>query len=372
MRSNGFSMARNQGPISDDPFYRRSAGGRRYTDDALPLDAGLTEDDGEEDEQQFRRATRRVPVRKGKLASKTAGRVRLALGLVLTLAVLGGAGYETYTFLMNSPRFLVPSVDNIEVLGGAPNAHAQVMSQMRALVGRNIFRITLDERKKALEQIPWVESASVARIWPNRLRVMLKERTPVAFAALPDRVVLVDANGILMDLPPQRDYSFPVLLNMSETEPPSTRAARVRLYMRVIHDLDNGPGVKAQYSRDVEEVDLSDPEDVKVLAKGGSAPILLHLGAEDFYARFMVFLSNVQKWEQERGKLRSVDLRYQPQVILDPDQSAPPPSAAAAEAGTAAEAKPDEAKKPETRKSAAEAKKAAGKKSAPKAAKKKH
>jgi cell division protein FtsQ len=158
---------------------------------------------------------------------------------------------------------------------------------------------------------------------------MVKERVPVAFAALSDRVALVDANGILMDLPPQRDYSFPVILGMSGNEPLSTRAPRVKLYLRLIYELDNGPGVKAQYSRDVEEVDLGDPEDVKVLAKGGYEPILLHLGNTDFYARFMIFLSNVQRWEQERGKLKSVDLRFGPQVILNPDQQAAPPSAAA-------------------------------------------
>ncbi len=46
----------------------------------------------------------------------------------------------------------------------------------------------------------------------------------------------------------------------------------------------------------------------------------------------MVFLSNVQKWEQERGKLESVDLRYGREVILNPDMHAapPPPSPQAA------------------------------------------
>ncbi|MDR3764404.1 MAG: FtsQ-type POTRA domain-containing protein [Acidobacteriota bacterium] len=365
-------MARNQ-PTSDDPFYRRSSGGRRYTDDALPLDAGLTEDDGEEDEQQFRRASRRVPVRKGKLASRTAARVRLILGIVLTLAVLGGGGYETYTYLMTSARFRVTADDSIEVLGDTPNAHAQIVAQMHGLVGRNIFKIALNEQKQSLERIPWVESAAVARLWPNHLRVMVKERTPVAFAALPDRVVLVDANGILMDNPPGRNFSFPVMLNMSEAEPLSTRAARVKLYTRLIRELDNGPGVKVQYSRDVEEVDLSDPEDVRVLAKGGSAPVLLHMGTGNYYSHFVFFLSNVQKWEQEHGKLRSVDLRYEPQVILNPDTASPAPPAAAA--APAAEAKAQD-KPQEKKKHAAVAKKPAAKKTvsnpAPKAALKKH
>jgi hypothetical protein len=51
----------------------------------------------------------------------------------------------------------------------------------------------------------------------------------------------------------------------------------------------------------------------------------------------MVFLSNVQKWEQERGKLESVDLRYGREVILNPDRhAAPPPPSPQATKGDAA------------------------------------
>jgi cell division protein FtsQ len=188
----------------------------------------------------------------------------------------------------------------------------------------------LAERKQELEKIPWVETVSVIRLWPNRLRVMVKERTPVAFIALGEHIELIDAQGVLMEIPTgvQSDYSFPVILGMNATEPLSTRAPRMRTFTRLMRELDGGDGgtqSKTQYSRDVDEVDLSDPEDVKVLTKGGSGPILLHLGSENFLPRFMLFLSNVQKWEQERGKLESVDLRYGREVILNPDKHAAPP-----------------------------------------------
>jgi cell division protein FtsQ len=203
------------------------------------------------------------------------------------------------------------------------------------VIGRNVFQISLAKQKQELEKIPWVETATVIRLWPNRFRVIVKERTPVAFIALGDRIELVDAQGVLMEIPPavQSDYSFPVILGMTDSEPLSTRAPRMKTFMRLERELDGGDGgtrasdtqTKAQYSRNLDEVDLSDPEDVKVTAKGGSGPIVLHLGNEDFLPRFMVFLSNVQKWEQERGKLESVDLRYGRQVILNPDMHAAPP-----------------------------------------------
>ena len=324
-------MARNQGPPIDDPFYRRGQAGRNsFADDALPLDAGLSEDDGEDEQQQFRRASKRIPVRRGALARKTASRVKVVAVVALVLAALGAGIYEARAFALHSWRFRVRSEKDIELAGDAPNSRAQTMEKMREVVGRNVFQISLAERKQELEKIPWIESATVSRLWPNRLRVVVQERTPVAFIALGGRIALIDAQGVVMDLPPgvPDNYSFPVILGMNESDPLSTRAPRMQTYTRLMHELDGGDGgqqAKTQYSHDLEEVDLSDPEDVKVTAKGGSGPVLLHLGNENFLPRFMVFLSNVQKWEQDRGKLESVDLRYGREVILNPDMSAAPP-----------------------------------------------
>ena len=334
-------MARNQGTPIDDPFYRRGQAGRSsFADDALPLDAGLSEDDGEDEQQQFRRANKRIPVRRGALARKTASRVRTVALVALVLAALGAGIYEVRAFALRSARFVVRSEKDIELAGEAPNSRAQAMEKMREVVGGNIFQISLAERKRELEKIPWVESATVIRLWPDHLRVMVKERTPVAFIALGGRIELIDAQGVVMELPPgvPNNYSFPVILGTNESEPLSTRAPRMQTFMRLMRELDGEDGgsqAKVQYSRDLEEVDLSDPEDVKVTAKGGSGPVLLHLGNESFLPRFMVFLSNVQKWEQERGKLESVDLRYGREVILNPDRSVaaplPPPAPVAAQ-----------------------------------------
>ena len=44
---------------------------------------------------------------------------------------------------------------------------AQIMEVMGADIGRNIFFIPLAQQKAQLEQIPWVESASVMRFCPT-------------------------------------------------------------------------------------------------------------------------------------------------------------------------------------------------------------
>src|SRR5438552_14675116 len=104
------------------------------------------------------------------------------------------------------------------------------MEVMGGDMGRNVFFIPLAQQKAQLEQIPRVESASLMRFVPNRLKVEIHERTPVAFARVGPRISLIDSGGTLMELPHNHKYSFPVILGMNPGEPLSTRVPPMKAY----------------------------------------------------------------------------------------------------------------------------------------------
>ena len=214
--------------------------------------------------------------------------------------------------------FRVNSSDQIEVAGAEHVAHAQIMEVVGGDIGRNIFFVPLAQRKQQLEQIPWVESASVMRFVPNRLRIEIHERTPVAFARIGSHIALIDAGGTLMELAPgsKRKYSFAVIAGMNAGEPLSTRAARMKNYNALVRELDSSG---AHYSQELSEVDLSDPEDVKVLASDANGEVLVHLGSGNYLQRYKTYVAHVQQWRQQFDKLESVDLRYDGQIIVNPD-----------------------------------------------------
>jgi cell division protein FtsQ len=233
---------------------------------------------------------------------------------VCCVAGLGAAWL--YHYGERSWRFRVESSDNIEVTGMQNVTKAQIMEVMGADIGRNIFFIPLAQQKAQLEQIPWVESASVMRFVPNRLKVEIHERTPVAFARVGPRMSLIDAGGTLMELSPKHKYSFPVILGMNPGEPLSTRAPRMKAYREMVRELDSGG---ARYSQDLSEVDLSDLEDVKVRVNDPAGDVLVHLGSSDYLRRYKIYVSHAQGWRQQFQKLESVDLRYDNQIIVNPD-----------------------------------------------------
>jgi cell division protein FtsQ len=215
------------------------------------------------------------------------------------------------------------------------------MEVMGVDIGRNIFFIPLAQQKAQLEQIPWVESASVMRFVPNRLQVEIHERTPVAFARVGPRMSLIDVGGALMELSPKHKYSFPVILGMNPGEPLSTRAPRMKTYSEMVRELDSGG---ASYSQDLSEVDLTDLEDVKVRVNDPAGDVLVHLGSSDYLRRYKIYVTHAQGWRQQFQKLESVDLRYDNQIIVNPDMEKTAKTAAlspaAAKTAAAAGVKP--------------------------------
>jgi cell division protein FtsQ len=302
-------------PLPDDSDHRiaeRRAPERGSFDDSRLVDLEA------EQESPFLRGQKRVSVRRGSLPKKTANRLLWSVIALAALALVGAAGLSIYRYGKHSWRFRIDSSDQIEVAGAEHVAHAQIMEVMGGDIGRNIFFVPLAQRRQQLEQIPWVESASVMRFVPNRLRIEIHERTPVAFARIGSHVSLIDAGGTLMELSPggKHRYSFAVITGMSGSEPLSTRAARMKNYNQLVRELDSSG---ARYSQELSEVDLSDPEDVKVLAADSNGQVLVHLGSGNYLQRYRTYVTHAQQWRQQFEKLDSVDLRYDGQIIVNPD-----------------------------------------------------
>jgi len=326
-------MARkSSGTILQEELYPPSAGHsyhespREELDDARLVDLDVAE------ESPFLRGQKRISARRSSLPKKAASRLLWASVAAAILCVVAIVAAGLYQYGERSWRFRVESSDNIEIIGMQNVTKAQIMEVMGADIGRNIFFVPLATQKEQLEQIPWVESASVMRFVPNRLKVEIHERTPVAFARVGPHISLIDAGGTLMELPHNHKYSFPVILGMNPGEPLSTRAPRMKAYDQLVLDLDSGG---ARYSQDLSEVDLSDLENLKVRVNDPAGDVLVELGSSDYLKRYKTYVSHVQEWRQQFQKLESVNLRYDNQVIVNPDMVKPETKAQARQAALA-------------------------------------
>jgi cell division protein FtsQ len=313
-------MARKSSSTLPDEELEESASGassRARNLEESPLDARMLDLD-DEAESPFLRGQKRVPVRRGALPRKAASRVKIVLIVLAIVAAVAVVVLPLRHYAMQSWRFRIDSSDNITISGNDNVSRSQILDVMAIDIDRNIFFVPLEQRKTQLEQIPWVQSASLMRLLPNRLKIVVKERVPVAFVEVNSHIELIDANGVIMDLPANQTikYSFPVILGISDADPLSTRAARMKIYNELTAELDSNG---ARYSSNLSDVDLSDPDDVKATVTDPHGAVLVHLGSTNFLGHFKVYVAHVQEWRTQFQKLESVDLRYDHQVIVNPD-----------------------------------------------------
>ena len=70
-------------------------------------------------------------------------------------------------------------------------------------------------------------------------------------------------------------------------------------------------------SEQISEIDLTDPEDARVLMPEQGTDILAHFGEDHFLERYQRYKAHIAEWRQQYPKLAAVDLRYDQQVVLE-------------------------------------------------------
>lgn len=281
----------------------------------MPLDA---DDPDGDDPTESRRARFAAPQRPWWRPAGTWGRAFLAFAALVVVCAGAYALNVCKSFLEHDARFRIAGTSNIQATGLGEVSRADMLPVFGEDIGRNIFFVPLAERRKQLEQIPWVEHATVMRFMPDQIRVTLVERQPVAFVRHGQQIGMVDANGVLLNMPvamiAQHHYSFPVLTGIDGGDPLASRKARIALYQSLVGELDgNGQRLSDQLS----EIDLTDPEDARVLMPEQGIDILAHFGEDHFLDRYQRYKAHISEWRQQYPKLAAVDLRYDQQVVLE-------------------------------------------------------
>lgn len=282
-----------------------------------------------EEEPRYLRRQKPVEVRRRKFGKRTWPFYRRAMVAGAAVLVGGFALYQLGSFFLYSPRIMLATTDQIEVTGAHFLTRQSIVERFAQDTNKSVLRVPLDDRRAALESIPWVDHAIVSRILPDRLRVEIVERTPVAFLRSGTELGLIDAHGVLLDRPVEGDFQFPVISGISEATPLAQREQRVGYYSTLLRELTQ---VKPGAADHVSEVDLSDVNDVRATLAGlnqmritgldDQGPILVHFGTKDFDTKFRVLLDNISQWRATAGRVDSIDLRFSKQVVVNPESRA--------------------------------------------------
>ncbi len=240
------------------------------------------------------------------------------LPVALLLVACAQAFHSVEQFLLEDPRFHLGTArgDNapdIRVWGAVHASLDRIEAVFAQDVGKSIYLLPLRQRRLSLLAIDWVKDATVARIWPHRVDVFIREREPVAFMQLPSpsqasrQVALIDEEGVILKPPPKNTYDLPVISGISPQQPEPARAEGVRAALAMIADL--GP-----HAAKVSEINVAKPDNLTVtMGIDGGAPTLI-LGDKNYRRRVEHFLAHYAEIRRRLPAAATFDLRLDDRI----------------------------------------------------------
>ncbi len=167
----------------------------------------------------------------------------------------------------------------------------QIDGAVQSKVRGNFFTVDIDATRAAFRKLPWVRDASVRRVWPQSLEVMLEEHMALARW---DSTALVNTYGEVFDA--ASDEKLPSFEGPAESSRDMVRQYAV--FNKLLRPLQ----------QNVEQINLSPRRAWRVHLDTG---IILELGREQMEARLKRYVvvhdSSIAKLNQQ---LSYVDLRY--------------------------------------------------------------
>ena len=255
---------------------------------------------------------RRVHVRPSKRRRVIETR-RWAARVLFTIFILGVVAYWTPQLLMQSP-FL--RIDTITVQGNHYLANGEVQALVGQMNGQNILLGDLEVNRERLLTSGWVREATLRRVLPSTIEVVVEERTPIGIGRFTGRLYLIDEAGNVIDEygPAFSDFQLPIIdgLTVGRGSTLEIDSFRAQLAARVITELQVQPTLGDRVS----QIDVGDSYNAVLLLNDD--PTLIHIGDERFVERLQTYLELAPALHTRVANIDYVDLRFEHRIYVRP------------------------------------------------------
>lgn len=212
-----------------------------------------------------------------------------------------------------SPVFAVRRID---VRGNSWLSAAEVRRLVDGLAGRSVLTADLGAWRRRLLASPWIGDATLRRVLPSTIEIVVRERRPLGVARIDGALFLVDEQGAVIDRYGPRYAALDLVvidgIGGATGEDGALDRRRVGLAARVLRSVGRQPSL----ARRISQIDVSDPRDAVVILERDSA--LLRLGDDEFLERLRAYAEVESTLRERVPAIDYVDLRFGAQVFVGP------------------------------------------------------
>lgn len=123
------------------------------------------------------------------------------------------------------------AVDQVKVVGHRETSEIDVLDKLELDGWTSLIGFDADEARDRIAQLPWVEVASVRKIYPDTLEVKIEERKPFAVWQHGDDLSVVEENGkVIAPFTGGRHIALPLVVGYGAARNASGFLAKVRQY----------------------------------------------------------------------------------------------------------------------------------------------
>jgi cell division protein FtsQ len=200
--------------------------------------------------------------------------LRLAAGVLVTIAAALGCVWGMLRYTRTSPRF---AIRNVEVTGSSHRSPEDIARLGGITRGQNVFTTDLEAAKVGILGDPWIEQASVRRKLPGAIVVEVVEREAAGLVAVGPDLYLSTRQGELFKKPESGDpYDLPVITGTRPEDIVKDRDAAVAMIKKALDLVSDYEHLGPAKHLPVQEVHIED--DGALVLSVGKDPIALRLG----------------------------------------------------------------------------------------------
>lgn len=244
----------------------------------------------------------------------------LAVIFSTMLLALVWIGLRLQDFLIHDPQFTLASPTDsaeehasVRLLGLKYSAREPVAAMFDRDYGKSVYLLPLRQRRLDLLGLRWIRTARITRVWPNRVDVHLEERVPAAFVSLSgeDTLGVIDTEGAILRQETEQALRLPVAVGISPEQTLEQRRFLVRRILKLMRDA--GP-----LADQISEVDVTDPDNLRVLQEVGGKAVILNIGNRGFRRRLEKFRLNAAEILRRDPGRTYFDLRTEGSIHARP------------------------------------------------------
>lgn len=218
------------------------------------------------------------------------------------------------TWVLASPRFDLRDV----AVSGTPRVSAEALrAAVAPFEGGNLVLLPLDTVEAAVRRNPWVDTVEVAKELPDRLRVEVTERRPVALLVRGSGLVYADEKGrpIAPVDDPERARKAGLVV-VAFAHPQLSPSDGVGGALEVAGELGR---VQPSWAGALSKIEVLGEQDFRLHTGSLRFPLLVTRGQVGPKVKRLTEL--LPQLDRRYPAIRAVDLRFSRRIVVQPESS---------------------------------------------------